>query len=910
MKHLAKKAVWLLLAPLFFLTAFFGIAALTPVSAEEPTEEKTVYDAEKEYPGATGDYAAVSGSGGPQWYYQALDMFGFYAYGTGESNPDTGELTTNTVNTTLWMYPFVRNGNQGNGTPTEMKDGSGTKNLDFLVQYPAGNGIANTDAEIGTGYYTSSCQFANFYGGQWVHPGTNLAVVYSFKVPRTGAVYLKDDIRVIAGGNGVRLAVYHQSKAAAEAADNRGNSWGGSVAMNLYGAKPVYPTPKVHMQDSGAGWQLIPAGGTFRFITDNFDVEEGDMIHFILDANGSINSDQTFFAPKVIYGQRPDELLLNKSEATLAAPANEEESGETCQLTATIRPAASADKKVTFSSSDTSVATVSESGLITAMGVGTATVTATLENGVSEDGNPVTATCLVTVVPPDDSISIIQGNGELSVEQAYTLQLEYEILPPSSSGKNVVWSIESQSPETEGLEVLALSDTGLVTAKNAGTAVVRVTIEGSDVYCERTVTVTSAPAPTLTAEKASVNLTVGGSATVTTAVTPLFHAGDEVTVAPYDEEILTAEWESGTLSLSAKKAGTVNLTISVAGGNSVDIAVNVLAEAKKVYDWRSSFKTEQGPEWYYYLQKEGDGNYTELRYSTSEWGAYEEDTGKMLQSGGFVPKAADMVPEVTNPEAYNQYLLCWQGHMIHPGKGYNVVLAFRAPLTGTLDFTSYFRSYDNRSDGVRVRVLKGEEQIFPATGRQVVSYGNPVEAAVCNLEVTAGHMFYIIIDCNEANAFDSCYLNPEFRYTDYEVVPDRLEMSLASVSVSAGKEVLLTATIFSTDGTDKAITWSSSDETIATVNRFGVVTALKTGTVTITAELEDGTKSECVLTVTAGDEAQQDSGCNGSVALGTGSAAMIAATALGAIVLKKKKNRRPKNGNDGLNENNGEDQNE
>lgn len=907
MRHLTKKAVWLLLVPLFFLTALFGIAAATPASAEEPTQVKTVYDAEKEYPGATGDYVAVAGSGGPQWYYQALNTAAYHTYLEYDSN---GVLTTNTANSTLQLWPMVRNGNQGDGISTEMKDGSGNKNLDYLVQYPAGYGVAYTDAEVDYATYTASAQFCNFYGGQWVHPGLNLAPVYSFKVPRSGSVYLKDLIRVSAGStDGVRLGVYLQPKESA-LLSTVGGVWGGLECFTLYGAHAVYPTPNVPMQYSGAGWQLIPAGSNFQFMTDNFDVKEGDMIHFILDANGSINSDTTFFAPKVIYGQRPDELLLNKSEATLAAPAEGEESGETCQLTTTIRPAASAEKNVTFASSNPAVATVSESGLITAVGVGTATVTATIEDGVSEDGNPVTATCLVTVVPPDDSINIIQGNGELSVEQAYTLQLEYEILPPSSSGKNVVWSIVSQSPETEGQQVLELSDSGLVKAKNAGTAVVRVTIEDSDVYCERTVTVTSAPAPTLTADKASVNMTVGGSASVKTAITPLFHAGDTVTVASYDEEILTAEWENGTLSLSAKKAGTVTLTLSVAGGNSVEITVNVLAEAKKAYTWRSSFKAEQGSEWYYYLLKEGDDSYSELRYSTSEWGAYEENTSQMLQAGGYVPKAADLVPEAANPEAYNQYLLCWQGHMIHPGKGYDAVLAFRAPLTGTLDFMSYFRSYDGRSDGVRVRVLKGEDQIFPLSGRQVVSYGNPVEAAVCDLKVTAGDMFYIIIDCNEANAFDSCYLSPEFRYTDYDVVPDRLEMSRTSVSVSAGKEVLLTATVFSTDSTDKPISWSSSDETIATVNRFGIVTALKTGTVTITAELADGTKTECTLTVTQGDEAQQENGCNGSIAFGTGSAAMIAAMALGGIVLKKKKNRRPENGKDGLNENNGEDQNE
>lgn len=853
MSKIVKKSVCVLLLPLLFCTLFLGVyLTRATVLAQEP--EKKVYDAEKEFAGASGEYAPVSGSGGPQWYFQALDMVGFYTYGTGESNPETGELTTNTVNTTLWMYPFVRDGNQGDGTPTEMKNGSGIKNIDYLVQYPAGNGIAYQDSQIGTEFYTSSQQFAKFAGGQWVHPGTNLAVVYSFKVPRAGVVYLKDEIRVIEGGNGVRLSVYHQSRSNAEMEDGRGKAWGGSVAMTLYGAKPVYPEPKVHMQDSGAGWQVIPAGGKFSFMTDNFEVSEGDVLHFILDANGNIANDTTFFAPKVVYGQRPDELLLDKEEVTLAAPSDET-AGESCRLTATIRPEGSADKKVTFTSSDEKVATVNEEGLVTAAGEGTALITATLTDGFGEDGKPVTAVCSVTVVPPDDSIEILQSGEELSLEQAYTLQLTYRILPPSSSDKTVIWSIVSQNPEGGGsAEVISLSETGLVTALNAGTATVRAAIDGSEAYGEAALTVTRASDPVLSVNRASVNLVGEDQTQIVTGIAPLFHAGDSVSVTSSDEAVCTAQWADGCITVVAKSAGTATVMANVRDGNSVEITVNVLAESEKVYSWRSGFKTEQGAEWYYYLQKEGDENYSELRYSAAEWGAYEENAGNMLQAGGFIPSAEDYIPEAgAAGGAYNQYLLFWQGHSVHPGKGYNAVLAFRAPLTGTLDFMSYFRMYDERGDGVRVRVLKGSEQIFPAEGRAIVDAAHPVEGAVRNIEAEAGDMFYLIFDCNEQNAFDSCYLDPQFRYLDFEIIPDILKVNRETASLSAGKELLLTVTVTPAENADKRILWSSSDETVASVNSFGIVTAHKTGTVTITAQLEDGSKSECLITVTVGE---------------------------------------------------------
>ena len=68
---------------------------------------------------------------------------------------------------------------------------------------------------------------------------------------------------------------------------------------------------------------------------------------------------------------------------------------DTATLTATVAPAG-ADKSVTWTSSDTSVATVDENGTVTAVAYGTATITAT-----TNDGTDLTASCEVTVSPYD-----------------------------------------------------------------------------------------------------------------------------------------------------------------------------------------------------------------------------------------------------------------------------------------------------------------------------------------------------------------------------------------------------------------------------------------------------------------------------------------------------------------------------
>lgn len=78
-----------------------------------------------------------------------------------------------------------------------------------------------------------------------------------------------------------------------------------------------------------------------------------------------------------------------------------------------------------------------------------------------------------------------------------------------------------------------------------------------------------------------------------------------------------------------------------------------------------------------------------------------------------------------------------------------------------------------------------------------------------------------------------------------------ITMSQTEATVEAGHSLTLTATVMPHDVTNPAVVWRTSSREIATV-KDGVVTTLKAGSVTITAETADGTnlKAYCTLTVT------------------------------------------------------------
>lgn len=160
-------------------------------------------------------------------------------------------------------------------------------------------------------------------------------------------------------------------------------------------------------------------------------------------------------------------VTLDKTEITV-------KNGSTEQLTLTVEPEDFTDA-VSWKSTDASVATIDDSGLVTATGVGTATIKVVVGD--------VNASCKVTVVQPVTSISL--NKTSVTMEALATYQLTATVKPDNAADRTITWS--SSDPE-----VAAVDDSGLVTALKKGTATITAAAQdGSGVTKTCTVTVSN-----------------------------------------------------------------------------------------------------------------------------------------------------------------------------------------------------------------------------------------------------------------------------------------------------------------------------------------------------------------------------------------------------------------------------------
>lgn len=242
-------------------------------------------------------------------------------------------------------------------------------------------------------------------------------------------------------------------------------------------------------------------------------------------------------------------LGLEVSSVTVSPASSSLSVGGTAQLTATVKGEDGSTlngRPVVWSSSAESVATVDATGLVTAVGEGDATITAT---SGGESG-----TAGVTVTVPVASVEVDPASADLQWGESVQLTAGPMDADGNALDRSVTWSSSDDG-------VATVDDNGLVTATGAGTATITATSEG--VQGTATITVTD-PVNTVAVDPTSATVMVGATVQLTATVTALSGTvlSSTVTWTSSNEAVATVDSDG---LVTAAGSGTATITATVDG---------------------------------------------------------------------------------------------------------------------------------------------------------------------------------------------------------------------------------------------------------------------------------------------------------------------------------------------------------
>lgn len=473
-------------------------------------------------------------------------------------------------------------------------------------------------------------------------------------------------------------------------------------------------------------------------------------------------------------------------------------------ITATVKPTDATNKKVTWTSSDTSIATVDSDGVVKGIKKGTVTITASAENG------KVKATCKLTVAKSVTGVLLDKTNITMAVGKTTTLTPT--VTPKSASNKGVTWS-------SNNYDVADVDKNGKITAKGTGYAEITVKTKDGGYKSICRVTVIS-PVKGVKLGKTSTTLDIGESVTLKATISPKNATNKTLKWKSSDKKVVKVT-SSG--KITALKAGTATVTVTTAdGGFKATCKITVLRKVRDVTLNKSAYTL--------YLDKTYKLKATVTPSNATNkaltWSSSNDKVVRVSSSGKLTPVKPGRATITVKSKQGGITAKC-------------VVTVERAVKSITLTKTKATLKSGS------TLTLKAVLEPSNATNKTVTwtSSKNKV-ATVKNGKVTAVGGGTCVITAKTSNG-----LVKKCNITVLQSVSG-VSFKNASASVYTGKTVTLSAVVSPSQATDKSVTWSTSDKAVATVSSKGVVTGVKAGTATITVKTNDGGyKATCKITV-------------------------------------------------------------
>lgn len=597
-------------------------------------------------------------------------------------------------------------------------------------------------------------------------------------------------------------------------------------AVNSFGVKSTDATP--------AKIKAI-SGNTVKFTSTNANVASIDTNGTVsLKAKGSATVKMSVYAS----ASATTPLLEKSVNVTVKQPvtgititsangSKTVDTGDTLQLTANVSPSNASDTSVTWSSNSTGIAQVSTTGLVTGVAAGTAVITAK-----ANDGSNKSATFTVTVTKKVIKVTKISLSAStLLTKVGHTEKITATVTPTNADNREVTWS--SSAPT-----VASVDQSGNIIAKSVGNATITVTAkDGSGVTATCWVNVTDIKVTGITLNKTTLNIKTGATEQLTARVQPTDATNSKVTWSSSVEGVATVD---PTGKVTAIKAGTTVITATAKddSGISASCTVQVTVPTVKVTGItlnKTTASVVKGKT----VALTATVTPDTATDKTIKWTTSNKNVAT-VSTDGVVTAVAAGTAIITATAA----------------DGSGVKATCKITVTNPVIKVTKVTLNKTTASVVKGKTLTLTATVTPtnATNKNVTWKSSNTKIATVdgNGMVTAVAAGTATITCT-AIADKSKSATCKITVTNPAVKVTKLSMNKTSVDLLKGKTVQLKVTVTPSNATNKAVTWTSSNKKIATVTSNGLVKAVGTGTVTITAKAKDGSgkKVTCKINVYA-----------------------------------------------------------
>ena len=485
-----------------------------------------------------------------------------------------------------------------------------------------------------------------------------------------------------------------------------------------------------------------------------------------------------------------------------------------------ISPSNATKKGVTWSSSNTKIATVNANGAVSPVGNGTCKITAT-----TTDGTNLSASMDIIVDIKAKSISFSSTSYKIT-DKAQTPSFTPKILPENTANKNVTWKSSDTS-------IATVSSSGVIKAVSNGTCkITATTTDGTNLSASMDIIV-DIKAKSVALDKTSMQITSKNSINKLVATVTPSQASQKVAWSSSNGKIATVDSKGRVKAVSNGKCKIIATTTD--GTNrtaSCDVTVDVKFVTGISFDFNSYTITNvnQTPVFRPNITP-SDAEDKNVRWSSSNTKvATVSSSGVIKAAGNGTCKITATTTDGTNLSA-----------------SFNITVNIKATKI-TLDKTKIELTTGKETEKIT-------SSIEPSIANKAVKYtsSNTSIATVSSdgvvTAVGSGTCRIIATTTDGSKVTASCDVTVNIKTTG---------MKLDKTNYTFNKaETIKINPVITPSKASKKLTWTSSNTKVAIVSSDGKVTPVGKGTCKITATTTDGTNLSAICNITSNVEYQK-----------------------------------------------------